>query len=86
MTYRPLLERVGRGRVFGGHSSKKGKILDSDDTRQHNASIPLKPRLSPEARGFHQLGNDLGVDPSIIVTTNIHVGNGVRDEGWQPPH
>lgn len=77
MTYRPLLERIGKGRSFGKlarHSRiSNGHSLSSKDTRQHTADIPLKPRTEDDKYGFHRLKNDDCGDPRIIVTTNISI-------------
>lgn len=77
MTYRPLLERVGRGR-FAGKSTRRSKISNrhsenSKNARQQIADIPLKLRTEEDKYGFHRLENDDGVDPRITVTTNISV-------------
>ena len=81
MTYRPLLERIGRKGLLGKltRNSNTGKTFDSNDTREHGDGIALRPRVGPDTHGFHRLGNDFGVDPGIVVTTNIHVGNGEKD-------
>ena len=81
MTYRPLLERIGRKGLLGKltRNSNSGKTFDSNDTREHGDGIALRPRVDPDTHGFHRLGNDFGVDPGIVITTNIHVGNGAKD-------
>lgn len=81
MTYRPLLERIGRKgllRRLTRHSNT-GKAFVSEDTREHGDDIALRSRAGPGTHGFHWLGNDFGVDPGIVVTTNIHVGSGAKD-------
>ena len=87
MTYRPLLERIGKGR-FVGKLARRSKIsnghsLSSKDTRQHTADIPLKPRTEDDKHGFHRLKNDDSVDPRIIVTTNISVSQKPKPKNAQ---
>lgn len=75
MTYRPLLERIGKGRFVGKltrHSKiSKGHSVNSKGTRKQITDIPLQPRTEDDMYGFHRLENDDRVDPCITVTTNI---------------
>lgn len=79
MTFRPLLDRVGHKDFFGRRKPNSGKTFDSEDTDRNN--IALKPRLGPDAHGFHRLNNDWEHDSGIRVTTNIHVGGGTTGTG-----
>ena len=77
MTYRPLLERIGKGR-FSGKLTRRSKrsnghSANSQKSRQKIADIPLKLRTEDDKYGFHRLENDDGVDLRITVTTNISV-------------
>ena len=77
MTYRPLLERVGKGK-FVGKLTRHSRVsnshsTDPKNTRQQIVDIPLKSRTEEDKYGFHRLENDDCADPRITVTTNISV-------------
>ncbi|KAL9135374.1 MAG: hypothetical protein Q9175_003439 [Cornicularia normoerica] len=75
MTYRPLLERIGKGGLVE-KLTRHSKISTSHSgsskgTRKQVADIPLKPRTEDDKYGFHRLENEDRVDPRITVTTSI---------------
>jgi len=68
MTYRPLLERIGRGRFVG---KIRGSKKDSTNNRSGTGdTLPLKAGAG--AQGSHKLGND-GKGRGILRTTDMHV-------------
>ncbi len=77
MTYRPLIERIGRGRFVGKlthlSSTPNGHLVTSKNTGQQNSDIPLNLRGQDDKYGFHRLENDDGVDPRITMTTTISI-------------
>lgn len=75
MTFRPLLERIGRNNLLRFQSTTAAKVFHSNDTERCSVNIPLKPRAGDDNDGFHRLQNDARLDSQIKVTTNIHVGS-----------
>ncbi|MCJ1245407.1 hypothetical protein MMC30_002611 [Trapelia coarctata] len=84
MTYRPLLERIGRGRLASrADPSNAANGYTPNHSGDANTGIPLQPRsrihgMGISRQGFRQLGDRQGdrrgEKPGILVTTNIHVG------------
>lgn len=72
MTYRPLLERIGRGRWVAKitHSAQSGNSGD----------IPLKTSSGLSSQGFRKLENDTKSRSDILRTTSIHIGVERREE------
>lgn len=75
MTYRPLLERIGRKDVV---SKLKQNILSKDSetgnsSKERKEEIALQAREESGTRGFRRLEDDPQWDPQILVTTNIEV-------------
>lgn len=72
MTYRPLLERIGRGRWMAklAHSAKSGKSSD----------IPLETTSGLPNQGFLKLKNDTKGHSDILRTTSIDIGVEGREE------
>ena len=79
MTYRPLLERIRKGRLVE-KLTRRSKISNSPSasskgSRKQNVDIPLKPRTEDNNYGFHRLEDDDGVDPDprrgITAAANI---------------
>ena len=76
MTYRPLLERVGRGEFLSKltHSFTSSKRFRSSSSRRQSVSIPLTPHPAADSQGgFQRLEPDIATDSRILVTTNIDV-------------
>lgn len=77
MTYRPLLERIGKGKLVEKltHRSNTPKSDRSTSriTKQQIADIPLKLRAEDGRSGFYRLENADSMDPQIKVTTDISV-------------
>ena len=84
MTYRPLLERIGRGRFVGRlRTTKRSGDTNRNSTGRTQSSIPLENRPIINDRGiknqgFHRLEDSLGGDPRIVVTTNISVDGDIE--------
>ncbi len=82
MTYRPLLERIGKGRYAGNfmrHSKRSNDhYVGSKSTRQDTPDIPLRPRTEDDTYGFRRLENDDSPDARITVMTEISVSQKKR--------
>lgn len=76
MTYRPLLERVGRQRLFRKSWHSEHSAVNVDQNRNHySANIALQPRPQKGRTGFLPLGGDSSADSQILVTTDIQVAH-----------
>ena len=75
MTYRPLLERMGRGKLLSKltHSLTSSKRFRSSSSRRQSVNIPLTPHPAADSHGFQRLEPDIVTDSQILVTTNINV-------------
>ena len=75
MTYRPLLERMGRGKLLSKltHSLTSSKRFRSSSSRRQSVSIPLTPHPAADSHDFQRLEPDIAADSQILVTTNIDV-------------
>lgn len=83
MTYRPLLERVGRQRLFTKSShSMRSTPLDGENGNRHSVNVALQPRAQKTRTGFIPLGGDSGADSQILVTTHIQVAH--KDSSKDP--
>ena len=76
MTYRPLLERIGWGRIISKvtQNSASGPTPVKKE-QNHSSSIPLQPRIQKREAGFLRLESD------IVVTTDINVDQKRRTDG-----
>ena len=82
MTYRPLLERIGKGKLFRKPTSRAKTSNDhfasSKTSRREVDEIPLNSRTEADKHGFHRFENDSFVEPGITVTTKISVSENLR--------
>ena len=76
ITYRPLLERIGRQKLLGKRSlsTQPGNGYLSKDNKGSGDGVPLRARSDNTSYGFRRLENDACFDSGITVTTNIEVG------------
>lgn len=80
MTYRPLLERIGRGRSVGRLSNAEAaNAHKANKSGEPNSDIPLSPRsgihsMGTRSRRLHQLEDRGGENPGMLMTTGIRVG------------
>lgn len=73
MTYRPLLERMGRTMFMRGPKMVIGPR--SGAPNKPSGDIPLTSWSKSNNGGFYRLTSDVRIDPRILVTTNINVYN-----------
>lgn len=75
MTYRPLLERIGRGKFVWKltHHTKTSNnhSVASKNTRQQITDIPLKVRADDDKHGFYRLENNECANPPTVLATNV---------------
>lgn len=83
MTYRPLLERIGRRRILTKllRTPNSGQPYGSSGSKEISANVMLKPRLNTNTHGFQRLGNDETDGSRVLVTTDIHVARGLKTGG-----
>lgn len=76
MTYRPLLEGLGRANLMRNPKAAIGQ--HTGEPKKQNSDIPLTSWSNFDNSGFHRLANDVQIDPHIFRTTNINVTSADR--------